>query len=180
MDKVIEDGLMPKPLREAMEQIKTIDDTPRLELTVFLSTFLPMFSNTDGNQDISKWLNVAGNGYNSVEIIDKGKLVHVVPPLFNREVTRLNNHGHESISELSNISEKKKQVVAVLGVEYLRKGLSKRISDPNINHNDVANWNGLLVQYGYEPIELGNLIIDSVIKGDSQIGEVFSDEVDDL
>lgn len=135
-------------------------DIARMSERVFVGIWLPFFAgDTHPTYEVTlqHWTNFAGNGYQSVHVVDPaGTVLFTVPPVFNRSaINPINNSGQQSVAHVIKSAEQYSQVHPVQGSAYLDNELSKRAMIMKVPPNvlgDLDTWNAIFTRYGRKPL----------------------------
>lgn len=139
---------------EALDTLSKMESKAAVPESVFVKEYLPLFAGESKNAevDISKWLDVAGNAYRSVDVIKDNEVLFTVPPLLKRSPTNVKRRPQDSIYELVDLVQKKTAVHPQIGRSFMNSQLDARISRLSSDPSEVATWNDIFKRYGYEPI----------------------------
>ena len=126
--------------------------------TFFISRFLPYFAGEEKPENMAEmrslWLQVAGDVYGEVEILDKeNKVVQVVPPLGNRATLKmLDKTADNDFALLATKAVAKGSLSTDLGDHILLEGLNKTVATrkelSSTNAELTTRWEALLKHYG--------------------------------
>lgn len=151
-------------VREQLEETGAAD-VATLQERIFVHVFLPVFAGDEVNQYKAKiyphWINVAGNPYRPVDVVDlRGNVLFRVPPLLDRTRLRTSTQAGERAprSSMSHVVASANQYAAmspVLGERYLNKQFTERALlmkvPANVAH-DIEIWNEIFKRYGRPPL----------------------------
>ena len=174
------DVTMPQDLVDAMVSIGEMTDDivraiPEYE---FRKNYLPMFVSTDKNVDLSPWLDIAGNHYESVNVVKDRRVIFVVPPLIKRHPTLVNADPRTSAGTIANEARQHQDRHPSLGVKYLVDHLGEKVVKDGVNLDEVRQWNEILKYYGYPLI--GNLEPTESIAPTEPELELEEDDVEEM
>ena len=158
---VTNDVTMPEELVEAMVSIgEMTDDIVRaIDEVKFRTVYLPMFVSTEKDVDLSPWLDVCGNHYESVNVVKDKRVIFVVPPLIKRHPTLVNTDPRSSAPTIANEARQYQDRHPSLGVKFLVENLGDKVVREGVSVEEVRQWNAILEYYGYPLI--GNLKPDT-------------------
>ena len=145
------DHTMPTELVEAMLSISDMTDNivRAVPEHTFRTKYLPLFVNTTGKVDLSKWLDVSGTAYESVNVVKDGRVLFVVPPLVKRHPTLINVDSRFSASTIVAESIQHHSRHPALGMSHLMNNLGGKVLKEGVNLEEVKQWNMILQYYGY-------------------------------
>lgn len=127
-------------------------DYPRIQESVFVKQYLPMFAadpaRVDGIIYVNTWINVAGSPFQAVDVYQGNVFLYRVPPLLNSDDTMLKNIGRNgSIHETLQEAALKASVIPKLGEHHIRQWLTDRLGTGNINLDVARQWNLIFTRY---------------------------------
>jgi len=154
------DVLLDSQTREAMDTItKLSHQKATIDLDTFVRVYLPALGQSHEDPlSLVPWVKLAGGPFMPVDVVSNGRVVHTVPPLLNRTQTVLNSTNGQSLSNLVEIANKKRDVSPNLGINHLRQGLEGRVQDRRVVVSELLEWNSILTKYGYSPIEIPDAV----------------------
>jgi len=155
-------------MKEAASNIQQIDaelkaqgDKRRLEESIFVHVFLPMFLGTPMEQrqykvDLPNWVAYAGNPYWEVDVIDtKGTVLFTVPPIFDRSAISpsdaARHAGRGGIMDVIMMTQKLQLVSPVQAKYYLNQEMRQRAVGMVQMDNVLVflrTWNAIFKRYG--------------------------------
>ncbi|MNU19675.1 hypothetical protein D3C71_79080 [compost metagenome] len=151
-------------VREQLEETGAAD-VAQLQERIFVQVFLPVFAGDEVNMYKAKisphWINVAGNPYRPVDIVDvRGNVLFRVPPLLDRTRLRTSTQAGERAprSSMSHVVASAQQYAAmspVLGQRYLSAQFTERALLMKVPANvaqDIEIWNEIFKRYGRPPL----------------------------
>ena len=126
----------------------SVPDYPRIQESVFVKQYLPMFAanpeKVDGIIYVNTWINVAGSPFQAVDVYNGSEFLYRVPPLLNSDDTMLKNIGRNgSIHETLQEAALKANVIPKLGEHHIRQWLTDRLwlihpcSSMHMNRSDL-------------------------------------------
>ena len=154
-------------------------DYPRIQESVFVKQYLPMFAanpeKVDGIIYVNTWINVAGSPFQAVDVYNGSEFLYRVPPLLNSDDTMLKNIGRNgSIHETLQEAALKASVIPKLGEHHIRQWLTDRLGTGTINLDIARQWNLIFARYNLPQIPLsgvitpdGNGVVDVPIQFDA-------------
>jgi hypothetical protein len=140
------------------------EDIPTIQERIFVQVFLPIFAGDEVNQYKAKiyphWINVAGNPYRPVNVVDtQGKVLFTVPALLDRRAispsTQTERGTTSSISHVVASASQYSAMSPIAGANYLSKELTRRaliMKVPTQVLTDLKTWNEIFVRYGRPPL----------------------------
>lgn len=168
--------------REALETISqlAVEDVPRVQESLFVARYLPILASTTPNTDLTPWLEVVGNPYRSADVMNGDRVLFRVPPLFRRMPTKIHHSGRESVSEIVETSKLHAAQHPRAGEIFLDKHLSSNITSMGLAHDDLKDWDAVLVRYGY-PSMFGGSKSDVANPGaQPEAKDIFDDGFEEL
>ncbi|MBE0438168.1 MAG: hypothetical protein IBX57_00175 [Gammaproteobacteria bacterium] len=131
----------------------TKNDSAKIPEAIFKEHILPILTNTDGNQSLYKWADVAGNILRPLDVINPatGEILFRVPaPLrsINREFT---GEGQNSAFSIINTARLKGKVLPTLGDRFIKEHMTSKVSRIPVDVSTVSAWNAILARYGLKP-----------------------------
>ena len=167
----------------AMEDLARITekDAARIPEPVFVQHILPMLTNYSGNQDLTRWQQVAGHVMRPLEVFDPRtqETLFRVPPILRKIDREFTGRGRQSAYEILQTAEQKRKVVPRLGDAHIRNHLGSRIEHVPVDPQDIYQWNSILKRYGYEPVVKKEKAPESTDES-SDTDPSFVQEYDDL
>jgi len=152
--------LVRESLAETAEQ-----DVNQLQERIFVHVFLPIFAGDEKNLYKAKlyphWINVAGNPYRSVDVINpRGEVLFRVPPLLDRTRLRTSTQAGERAprSSMSHVVASAMQYSAMspaMGERYMSREFTQRallMTVPASVLKDLETWNEIFKRYGRPPL----------------------------
>ena len=151
-------------VREQLAQTSE-SDVAKLPERIFVNVFLPLFAGDEKLLYEAKiyphWINVAGNPYRPVDVIDvRGNVLFRVPPVLDRTrvstSTQTQKEGPRgSISHMVASAQQYAGMSPVLGERYLSKQFTERALLMKVPHSvlqDLETWNAIFERYGRPPL----------------------------
>lgn len=173
-DLVVDELTMPQELVDAMVSIgEMTDDIVRaIPEPEFRKKYLPIFTSTDKNVDVSPWLDISGTSYESVNVVKDGRVLFVVPPLIKRHPTLVNVDSRFSAATIAAEARQYESRHPNQGINHLVKNLGTKVIQDGVNLEEVAQWNEILTYYGLPTLgnivaETGEQVIPNVVEFDS-------------
>ena len=145
---------MPAELVDAMLSIGEMTDgiVRAIPEADFRNKYLPMFTSTAKNVDLSPWLDISGTAYESVNVVKNGQVIFVVPPLVKRHPTLINVQSHKSSHTIMIEARQYHDRHPALGQRHIIDNLGEKIVKEGVDLDEVRQWNAILEYYGFEPI----------------------------
>lgn len=175
----------PPDVLEALKQISdlTSSDVARISEAQFVSTLLPVLTDTTGKADLRVWQDLAGHALRPIDVVDfAGNVLFRVPSLLRRLPTRRNPDSYQNTFS-SIVAEGKlhSDRHPVLGRTFLETRLAQVSVDGKIDYDTAGRWNEILKRYGKEPIPVEIPGTPKSTEGtSSNVGSIFSDEEESL
>lgn len=151
---VVDDLTMPQELVDAMTSIgEMTDDIVRaIPEPEFRKKYLPIFTSTASDVDLSPWLDISGTAYESVNVVKDGRVLFVVPPLVKRHPTLVNVDSRYSAATIAAEARQYESRHPNQGTQHLVRHLSVKVVKDGVNLEEVAQWNEILAYYGQPTI----------------------------
>lgn len=147
----------PADVKIAMEEIATLTkvDVPVITETVFCQHLLPILTNTNGDVDLSIWLDMAGSVTRPIDVSDyNGNILFRVPALSRTPSTRLNSDPRRSMNEIVSTAKLKSDQHPMIGSTYLQVQLENKFGEALPDLDTVRAWNAILLRYNLEPLNI--------------------------
>ena len=157
------DELAPET-RAALEAL-TQRQLPRIQEQDFIRYFLDGFAGKIDNVPLDRWLDVAGNALNPVEVCKGDEVLFVVPPLLGD--AELLSHGGQAgrTAEVVAMAQKLNRIHPKQGEAYLQEMLGGRIRHTDKEYAVIRRWNEIFARYGIEQIPLPGKVTTRVDGG---------------
>lgn len=148
-------------------------DYPRIQESVFVRQYLPMFAanpeKVDGIIYVNAWINVAGSPFQAVDVYNGTEFLYRVPPLLNADDGMLKDLGRNgSIHETLQEAALKANVIPKLGEHHLRQWLTDRLGS-GLNLEIAKQWNAIFARYNLPTIPLGGVETKSSVSDSEPI-----------
>lgn len=170
-------------LEESLEgmdflQQLTQEDAARIPEPLFVEHLLPILANRNGRQSLVRWQQVAGHVMRPLDIVDPktGEVLFRVPALLRQLRDTVKTRNNRSTHDIAAIAEKKRQVMPVMGDNYLQAHLTDRVQSTPANVKEALQWNSILVRYGYPSL----FTTITVTNDEQEIDEGHEDDTLDI
>lgn len=171
------DNRLPDDVLSTMRHIADTDamPKPRISERLFKDKYLPIFLDTSGHADVSRWLDVAFTVYNEVDVYAEGKWVFRVPALVNTMPTYTKFDSKQSTSQIVNEANLHAARMPITGVTYLIRAMDSKITPLSIDMEGVRMWNEIMNYYGLKRIPLPD-----TLSSQTRLSTSIEDEFDDF
>lgn len=135
---------------EAMQELRQMleEDVPRIPESVFVNRLLPILTNTQEKQDLTVWLELAGNFQRPIDVVKGPEVLFRVPPLFRRLAAPRVQNSRNSVFEMVATAKQKSDQIPQLGERYLANRLADKVPKATFEKTDLDQWNAILARYG--------------------------------
>lgn len=126
---------------------------PTMSEEVFIRDFLQLMLNPDLRQDLeiahnSRWIAIAGNPMQPIDVVSKGKVIFTAPPLFSTDKPVLTDDKKHLFTALLRDVKEKSDISPILGDQLLNNYIHVVANnDQTINPAYAAHWRHILEHY---------------------------------
>lgn len=144
---------LPEFMREAFRVILE-RKRPQIQEHDFIRYFLDGFAGKIENVPLEKWLDVAGNAMNEVEVCKGDEVLFVVPPLMGPIDIKTEGGRAFAISEVIAKAQKLNYIHPNQGKAYMDEMLGSRIGHREEDLIYIRRWNEIFARYDLPTIPL--------------------------
>lgn len=145
-----------KPLRKtSSEDFMGIFDIPNptMREEVFISDFLQLMLNPNLSEELEvahnkRWIAIAGNPMQAIDVMRNGKIIFTAPPLFSTDKPVLSDGHKHLFKELLKDVKEKSDISPILGDQLLNNYIHVIANnDKALNPAYAAHWRHILEFY---------------------------------
>lgn len=165
---------------EALTQMGD-EDVPKVQEVFFVHRIIPMLLDTTGDVDITLWIDITGALQRPMDVVNENEeVLFRVPSPFSSFPTSTRRDKFKGIGSVVADAKSHSELHPAIGERVLRQGLAKALPPVHVDLEKARIWNGILVRYGFEPLEVFKDHPEYLGEGESPDTPLFSDEGDEL